>query len=57
MTLRLHPLWALAASTALAGCNLAPTYVRPVGAVPAALPQGGIYPVAATDARDITAIG
>ena len=26
---------ALIASTALAGCNLAPTYVRPVGAVPA----------------------
>jgi multidrug efflux system outer membrane protein len=39
------------------GCNLAPTYVRPVGAVPAALPQGGIYPAAATDARDITKIG
>jgi multidrug efflux system outer membrane protein len=48
---------ALAASTALAGCNLAPTYVRPVGAVPAALPTGGVYPVAATDAPDITRIG
>ena len=57
MTLRLHPVIALAASTALAGCNLAPTYVRPVGAVPAALPTGGVYPVAATDAPDITRIG
>ncbi|WP_342659349.1 efflux transporter outer membrane subunit (plasmid) [Sphingomonas sp. NY01] len=41
----------------LAGCNLAPKYVRPVGAVPVTLPQGGAYPAAATDARDITAIG
>ncbi|WP_445193036.1 efflux transporter outer membrane subunit [Sphingomonas sp. Tas61C01] len=57
MTLRLHPLLALAASTALAGCNLAPTYVRPVGAVPVELPQGGVYPVAATDAPDITKVG
>ncbi len=48
---------ALLAATALAGCNLAPKYVRPVGAVPAALPQGGVYPVAATDAPDITRIG
>ncbi len=57
MTFRLHPAIALLASTALAGCNLAPTYVRPVGAVPAALPTGGVYPVAATDAPDITRIG
>ena len=48
---------ALAGATALAGCNLAPTYVRPVGAVPATLPQGGAYPPAATDAPDVTAIG
>ncbi|RZM20039.1 MAG: transporter, partial [Sphingomonas sp.] len=48
---------ALLAATALAGCNLAPKYVRPVGAVPAVLPQGGVYPVAATDAPDITRIG
>ena len=48
---------ALAAGTALAGCSLAPTYVRPVGAVPPALPQGGVYPAAATDARDITKVG
>ena len=47
----------LAASTALAGCNLAPNYVRPVGAVPVALPQGGVYPAAATDAPDITKVG
>ncbi len=48
---------ALLAATALAGCNLAPKYVRPVGAVPAALPQGGVYPAAATDAPDVTKIG
>ena len=47
----------LLAATALAGCNLAPKYVRPVGAVPAALPQGGVYPAAATDAPDVTRIG
>ncbi|MDE0877323.1 MAG: efflux transporter outer membrane subunit [Sphingomonas bacterium] len=41
----------------LAGCNLAPTYVRPVGAVPASLPQGGVYPAASADARDITKVG
>jgi multidrug efflux system outer membrane protein len=57
VTFRFHPLVALAASTALAGCNLAPTYVRPVGAVPAALPSGGVYPAAASDAPDLTAIG
>ncbi len=44
----------LAASTMLAGCNLAPTYVRPAGAIPATLPQGGAYPAAATDARDVS---
>ncbi len=47
----------LLGATALAGCNLAPKYVRPVGEVPAALPQGGVYPVAATDAPDISRIG
>jgi outer membrane protein, multidrug efflux system len=47
----------LAATTALAGCNLAPKYVRPVGAIPAALPQAGIYPAASTDARDMTKVG
>jgi multidrug efflux system outer membrane protein len=57
VTLRFHTLAALAASVALAGCNLAPKYVRPVGAVPAALPQGGVYPTAPTDAPDVTKIG
>jgi multidrug efflux system outer membrane protein len=41
----------------LAGCDLAPKYVRPAGAVPATLPQGGIYPPAASDAPDVTRIG
>ena len=47
----------LAGATMLAGCNLAPDYSRPAGAVPAALPEGGVYPSAATDAPDITRIG
>ncbi|WP_171009502.1 efflux transporter outer membrane subunit [Sphingomonas sp. 2SG] len=47
----------LLGATALAGCNLAPKYVRPVGEVPAALPQGGVYAAAATDAPDVTKIG
>ncbi|WP_454280389.1 efflux transporter outer membrane subunit [Sphingomonas sp. Marseille-Q8236] len=47
----------LLAATTLAGCNLAPKYVRPVGAVPATLPQDGIYPAAASDAPDVTKIG
>ena len=49
--------FAFAATTALAGCNFAPHYVQPVGAVPAALPAGDVYPAAATDARDITRVG
>ncbi|KTT70623.1 efflux transporter outer membrane subunit [Sphingomonas endophytica] len=48
---------ALALGTALAGCNLAPKYERPNGAVPVALPEGGVYPRAASDAPDVTAIG
>src|SRR4051794_22026237 len=47
----------LSAGAALCGCDLAPKYVRPAGAVPATLPHGGIYPPAATDAPDVTAIG
>jgi multidrug efflux system outer membrane protein len=47
----------LLAGSMLSACNLAPKYVRPSGAVPAALPEGGIYPRAATDAPDVTAIG
>nr|MDQ2877589.1 efflux transporter outer membrane subunit [Pseudomonadota bacterium] len=57
VTIRLSLIGALAASTALAGCNLAPAYMRPVSAVPAALPQDGVYPPATTDAQDITKIG
>lgn len=52
------PLLALLASaTILSGCNFAPEYVRPEGAVPAALPEGGVYPPAAPDAPDVSAIG
>src|ERR1044071_6841324 len=47
----------LLASVTLAGCDLAPKYVRPLGSVPATLPQGGIYPPAASDAPDVTRIG
>ncbi len=47
----------IAGTTMLAGCNLAPRYERPVGAVPVALPQGGVYPAAATDAVDVSRIG
>ncbi|MET3711346.1 multidrug efflux system outer membrane protein [Sphingomonas trueperi] len=57
MTNRFPLLLALAASTALSACNLAPKYSRPEPAVPAALPQGGVYPAAATDAPDISKIG
>jgi multidrug efflux system outer membrane protein len=48
---------ATAASLALAGCNLAPAYVRPGSGAPATLPQGGVYPAAATDAPDVSTIG
>jgi multidrug efflux system outer membrane protein len=47
----------LAGATMLAGCNLAPKYVRPLGAAPATLPEGGVYPAAPTDAPDITRVG
>src|SRR3546814_2368384 len=47
----------LAGTTLLAGCNLAPKYERPAGAVPVALPQGGVYPAAPTDAPDVSRIG
>ncbi|WP_236694502.1 efflux transporter outer membrane subunit [Sphingomonas sp. Leaf343] len=47
----------LAGATMLAGCNLAPKYVRSANAVPAEVPQGGVYPAASTDAADVTAIG
>ena len=45
------------AATALAGCNLAPRYVRPTGAVPPTLPNDGIYPSAQSDAPDVSEIG
>ena len=48
---------ALALATALSGCNLAPKYDRPINAVPSALPEGGVYPRAATDAADVSKIG
>src|SRR3546814_1713336 len=47
----------LAGTTLLAGCNLAPKYDRPAGAVPVALPQGGVSQAATTDATDVTRNG
>ncbi|MEE4451403.1 efflux transporter outer membrane subunit [Novosphingobium resinovorum] len=47
----------LAGTSLLAGCNLAPKYERPAGAVPVALPEGGVYPAAPTDAVDVSRIG
>lgn len=47
----------LAGTTLLAGCNLAPKYERPAGAVPVTLPQGGVYAAAPTDAVDVSRIG
>lgn len=51
--------WALLASVSLlAGCNLAPKYVRPAGAAPESFPQGGAYPAARADApADISLVG
>ncbi|MBY9062233.1 efflux transporter outer membrane subunit [Sphingomonas yunnanensis] len=40
---RLPALVALAAGTALAGCSLAPTYVRPAAPVPTSWPAGDAY--------------
>ncbi len=47
----------LTGASLLAACNFAPGYVRPTGAVPAALPTDGIYPRAASDAPDVTRVG
>jgi multidrug efflux system outer membrane protein len=47
----------LAGATLLAGCNLAPAYIRPEGAVPAALPQGGVYPDAAAKPVAVADLG
>jgi multidrug efflux system outer membrane protein len=41
---------------ALAGCDMAPKHVRPAGAVPVTLPQGGAYAPASVTAADPTAI-
>ncbi|MBB3691913.1 efflux transporter outer membrane subunit [Sphingomonas sp. BK580] len=48
---------AVLVAVTLAGCNLAPKYVRPIGEVPAALPQGGVFPAAASDAPDVSKTG
>jgi multidrug efflux system outer membrane protein len=48
----------LAGASLLGGCNLAPKYIRPVGAAPESFPQGGPYPVARPDApADIALVG
>lgn len=48
----------LAGASMLAGCNLAPAYVRPVGAAPERFPETGPYPAARPDAPvDITQVG
>ena len=57
MTTTIRTVAVLLATAALAGCNMAPNYVRPQGAVPVTLPQGGPYPVAPSDAPDVTKIG
>ncbi|MEN2746819.1 efflux transporter outer membrane subunit [Sphingomonas sp. T9W2] len=54
MTLR--SLILLAATTALTGCNLAPNNIRPEGAIPLTLPQGGAYPPLGAEQADVTAI-
>lgn len=45
------------AALSLSACDFAPKYVRPVGAAPAELPEGGIYPSAPSDSPDVTSIG
>ena len=54
--MRRHLALLLAATALVAGCDLAPRHVRPVGAVPATFPQSGSSTQAAVDARDVTAI-
>lgn len=46
----------LLGATALSACNLAPDHVRPVGAIPATLPQGGAYAPLSPTGADVTAI-
>jgi len=50
-----RPLLFTVAPLLLAGCDLAPRYVRPVGAVPATLPQGGVHGSTTAEA-DVTQI-
>ena len=48
----------LAGASLLGGCNLAPKYVRPLGAAPERFPEGGVYPAARSDApADIALVG
>ena len=48
----------LAGASLVAGCDLAPKYIRPVGAAPERFPEGGAYPAARPDApADISQIG
>jgi multidrug efflux system outer membrane protein len=48
----------LAGASLLGGCNLAPKYVRPLGAAPERFPEGGVYPTARPDApADIALVG
>lgn len=48
----------LASTSLLGGCNLAPKYVRPIGAAPEQFPQGGAYPAPRADApNDIALVG
>ncbi|MFD1035398.1 efflux transporter outer membrane subunit [Sphingomonas hankookensis] len=54
MTLR--SLTLLIATTALTACNLAPKNVRPEGAIPLTLPQGGPYPALGAEQADVTRI-
>ena len=57
MNSRTPTLLMLLAATALGGCNMAPRYARPTGAIPATLPDGGVYPAASTDDSDVATIG
>ncbi|QJU60349.1 efflux transporter outer membrane subunit [Sphingomonas sp. AP4-R1] len=55
--MRLRSLTALPLlALALAGCDMAPKHVRPAGAVPTELPQGGAYPAAAAGTVDPTTL-
>lgn len=47
----------LAGATLLSGCNLAPAFVQPTGVVPASLPQGGVYPEAASNPVAVADLG